>query len=341
MPDLIAHPIWALAEVADGCVHPVSYEVIARAVELKRKLSDARVVSILLASPLPAQEVRKLIHYGADEVYFVKHQKLGHPITQVHARILTELAHEQNPYIFLAGATTYGRTLMPYLAVRLNAGLTADCTLLDIEPETELLLQTRPAIGGNILATIRTEEARPQMATVRPHSTRLLPLDSRRRGEIKEIIPAEEHLRSKVSFVRIERDVQDEIPLTEAARIVAGGKGLKRPENFEMVSQLARRLGAAVGASREAVDRGWISYPHQIGLSGKTVTPDLYLGMGISGSIQHLAGMQTASRIVAINNDPDAQIFKVADLAIVGDLFEIVPALIKRIEERHGRADGV
>ena len=335
MPDSTTHPIWTLAEVAEGRVDPVSYEVIARAAGLKGKLPGASVASILLAAPLPTQEVRKLIHHGADEVYFVKHQKLEHPITQDHASILAELAGEHKPYIFLASATTYGRTLMPYLAVRLNAGLTADCTILDIEPETELLLQTRPAIGGNILATIKTAEARPQMATVRPHSTRALPLDSSRRGKITEVIPDLKHFRSRVSFVRLERDVQDEIPITEARSIVSGGKGLKKAENFELVHRLAQRLAAAVGASREAVDRGWISYPHQIGLSGKTVTPALYLSVGISGSIQHLAGMQTASRIVAINNDSDAQIFKVADLAIVGDLFEI--SRLSSRESRKGR----
>jgi len=328
------HEIWTLAEVSPDGINPVSYEVIARAVDLKSKLdemAEAKVVAVLLAPPLDAKAVQSLIRYGADEVVYVKDPRLAHSLVQNTASILTELAGERSPYIFLAAATTYGRTIMPYVAVRLNAGLTADCTVLDIEPETGLLLQTRPAIGGNILATIKTEAARPQMATVRPHSTRVLPPDGGRSGEITELSPADRHFRSPVVFIGFESTTEEETPVSEARKVVSGGRGVGKAENMALIQELADVLDAAVGASREAVDRGWISYPHQVGLSGKTVTPELYLAVGISGSIQHLAGMQTSKYIVAINSDADAQVFKVADVGIVGNLFEVVPVLIEKI----------
>jgi len=333
--------IWTLAEASGDGINPVSYEVLARGVELKAKLdeiAEAKVVAVLLARSLDDDAVRTLVHYGADEVLYVRDERLADFLVQNTASILTDLAGERKPEIFLAAATTYGRTIMPYVSVRLNAGLTADCTVLDIEPESGLLLQTRPAIGGNILATIKTESARPQMATVRPHSTRVLPPDVSRAGLVTQILPDDRHFRSRVKFIRFESTSDDEMPISEARKVVSGGRGIGKAENMALVHELAEALDAGVGASREAVDRGWISYPHQVGLSGKTVTPDLYLALGISGSIQHLAGMQTAEHIVAINSDPDAQIFKVADMGIVGNLFDVVPVLIEKIR-RARRAD--
>ena len=336
--------IWTLAEANDQGINPVSYEVLARGVDLKAKLgeiAEAKVVAVLLARPMDEDVVRSLVHYGADEVLYVKDDRLANFLVQNTANILTELAGEREPEIFLAAATTYGRTIMPYVSVRLNAGLTADCTALDIEPESGLLLQTRPAIGGNILATIKTESARPQMATVRPHSTRVLPPDDSRDGAVTEICPDERHFCSRVQFIRFEGTSDDETPISEARKVVSGGRGISKAENISLIHKLAKALEAGVGASREAVDRGWISYPHQVGLSGKTVTPDLYLAVGISGSIQHLAGMQTAKVVVAINSDPDAQIFKVADIGIVGNLFDVVPILIKKINKiRRSRRAG-
>lgn len=326
--------IWTLAELGQDGLNPVSFEVLARAAALRTQLPGARVVAVLLAPPLPGAELERLVAHGADAVLAIQHPELGHFSADRHARLLVTLAREHQPAIFLAAATTYGRTLMPYVAARLHAGLTADCTELEIEAETELLLQTRPAIGGNILATIKTEAARPQMATVRPHSTRPLPPDPTRRGPIRVIEPDPALLASRVSFVGRQPLAAGEEPLAEARRVVSGGRGLGKAEHFSLISQLAEALGAAVGSSREAVDRGWISYPHQVGLSGKTVTPELYLAVGISGAIQHLAGMQTARHIIAINSDPDAQIFSVADLAIVGDLHQVIPALIERLQAR-------
>jgi electron transfer flavoprotein alpha subunit len=227
-----------------------------------------------------------------------------------------------------------GRTLTPYTAVKIPTGLTADCTELDIEEGTGNLLQTRPAIGGNIMATIKTPDHRPQMATVRPKSSRPLPADASRKGEILHI-PLDRTLIDPRTQVRgYRREDSGAMGLDEADIVVAGGRGLKKAENFNLIRSLAKRLGAAVGASRDAVDRGWESYPHQIGLSGKTVSPKIYVGIGISGAIQHLAGIKTSETIVSINSDPDATLHKIADLAIVGDAFQIIPEIQRRLDER-------
>ena len=225
---------------------------------------------------------------------------------------------------------------MPYVAIKAHAGLTADCTVLDIEADTGNLLQTRPAIGGNILATIKTPSHRPQMATVRPRSTKPAAKQSGRTGEIIRLQAPADLLVSRVR--RVDFDPSEEShSLQDADTVVAVGRGIKKSENIPLMQELADALDAALGASRDVIDRGWMSYPHQIGLSGKTVTPKFYLGAGVSGSIQHLAGMQTAETIVAINTDPDAQIFNVADFGIVGDLFEVVPALTERLREVRNR----
>lgn len=240
----------------------------------------------------------------------------------------------------IAAATTSGRSLMPQLAVRLETGLTADCTELDIDRETGSLLQTRPAIGGNIMATIRTPQTTPSMATVRPHS--VPPAAPYRAGEGELItvpftpIPGEPRVRH-LSL----RPVPDaSVALQDARVIVSCGRGFQKREKLELAGRLAEVLGASVGASREAVDRGWIGYPHQVGLSGKTVSPELYIAIGISGAVQHLAGIKTAKTIVAVNNDPDAPIFHIADFGVVGDLFALVPLLIEKLRSRVGRREG-
>lgn len=328
--------IWTLAEINEQKLNPVSFELLARAAGLREKLFEAKIVAILLGEPIPESEVRKLIEYGADEVIYYCDKRLKYGLIENNAALLYDLVQDKKPSIFLAGATTYGRTLMPYLAIKLNTGLTADCTLLDIEEKTDNLLQTRPAIGGNILATIKTPSARPQMATVRPFSSRMLAPDRNRHGIIQEKKPAEKYFKSKVKFLRLEKNSSESVSISEARKIVCGGRGFGKSESFKMIHQLAELLEAGVGASREAVDRGWIPYPHQIGLSGKTVNPELYIGAGVSGTIQHLAGMQTSKHIIAINRDPEAQIFKVANLSIIGNLFEILPILIQKIKDKKG-----
>lgn len=323
--------VWTVAEQREGKVQQVSYELLHRGRELARKLNSP-LGAVLLGSGV-REEAQELIYHGADRVYLVDDPRLEHFLVEPYGALLIALIEEYRPEIIIAGATSTGRTLMPYAAHRLRTGLTADCTLLDIEPETGNLLQTRPAIGGNIMATIKTPVARPQMATVRPRSTRPAARDASRRGEV---IPREfpdELYRSRVRHVGFVKEAAQEVPLQEADIVVSGGKGLKKKENYRLVRELAGLLGAAEGASRAAVDLGWVPYPHQVGLSGKTITPRLYMALGISGAVQHLAGMQSADNIVAINSDPDAQIFAVADFGIVGDLFEVVPRLIERLRE--------
>ncbi len=323
--------VWILAEQSGGRVQRISHELLTRGRELAEK-RGAELVAIIFGRKISDDDLQELIERGADSVLATEAAQLEHFLLEPYAACMQKLIEDRKPEIVIAGATTTGRTLMPYVAVRVNAGLTADCTVLDIEPETGNLLQTRPAIGGNILATIKTPRHRPQMATVRPRSTPPAERNTTRTGRIERLKPPAELLESRikrVDFVAAEA----EHGIQTADLVVAVGRGIKKAENIPLAQSLADSLSAALGATRDVVDRGWLSYPHQIGLSGKTITPKLYLGIGASGSIQHLAGMQTSETIIAINSDPDAQIFRVADFGIVADLFEVVPALTKKIRE--------
>jgi len=323
--------VWTLAEFSHGKLSSVSNELLNRGKNLAEKLNTA-LASVVLGYNVKREYIDELIARGADKVYVVDDKNLENFLVEPYAKVLIALIKEYNPEIFLAAATTTGRTLMPYVAVKVRTGLTADCTVLDIEEGTGNLLQTRPAIGGNILATIKTPNTRPQMATVRPHSTKPALPDRNRTGEVIYKKFDEDVFLSKSKYLRFIKDESQQVSLQDAKIIVSGGRGLGRPENFKMIDELAELLGGAVGASREVVDRGWKPYPHQIGLSGKTVSPALYIAVGISGAIQHIAGMQTSENILAINKDPDAQIFKIANLGIVGDLNEILPLLIEKIK---------
>ncbi len=321
--------VWVLAEQRGGIVQRISFELLARG----RALADRLAVELtaVLLGPTAQPGLRELIERGADRVIHVDAAALEHFLGEPHMRVLECLIKARRPQIVLAGATTTGRTLMPLVAVRCRTGLTADCTHLEIEAGTGHLLQVRPAIGGNIMATIKSPRHRPQMATVRPRSMAPLKADSKRRGEIIiEQAPAE-LLASRIRRLSFEAAEADGANLPEAPVIIAGGRGLKKRESFGLIHELASLLGAAVGASRDAVDRGWIGYPHQVGLSGKTVSPRLYLCAGISGSVQHLAGIKTAENIIAINNNPDAPIFNIADYGVVADLFEVLPLLMKKL----------
>jgi electron transfer flavoprotein alpha subunit len=325
-----ASGIWTLAEAAGGKILPVSFELLARGRALAQK-RGVRLTAVLMTDRADPEGLEELIQRGSDAVLLVEHPALEHFLVEPHAACLVELIRRHHPEVVLAGATSTGRTLMPYVAVRVDAGLTADCTGLDIEPETGNLLQTRPAIGGNVMATIETPTARPQMATVRPRSTRPLPRETVRRGEIlRQAPPAKLASRvRRLEFVPL----PDARTIADADVVVSAGRGLKTRQNVRLVAELAEAFDAAVGASRDVVDRGWLDYPHQVGLSGKTIAPRLYVAVGISGAIQHLAGMQTAQTIVAINSDPEAQIFRVADVGIVGDLFTVVPMLTAAIRK--------
>jgi electron transfer flavoprotein alpha subunit len=281
----------------------------------------------MICGKMSENAATSLIKRGADKVYLVESPELEYFTVETYSNVLSDMIKRLKPEIIIAGATTTGRTLLPHVSARVKAGLTADCTDLEIEPGTGNLLQTRPAIGGNILATIKTPSHRPQMATARPRSARPAPEDDTRQGEIVRVDFDKKMLDERVRRIGFRKLDGEVVDIQSADVVVSGGKGLKKKDSFGLLSTLAERLGGAVGASRDAVDRGWIAYPHQVGLSGKTVAPKIYIAAGISGSIQHLAGMKTSENIVAINSDPDAQIFKVADFGIVGDLFEIVPLL--------------
>ena len=329
----MAGEVWTYAEQREGQLERLSYELLTRG----RSLADKRgtkLASVLFGSNIDRNGIKELFERGADKVYLVEKQKLKYYVNDLYSNVFVFLIQSYKPEIIIAGASTTGRTLMPYVAARINTGLTADCTGLDIEEETGNLLQTRPAIGGNIMATIKTPNHRPQMATVRPKSTPVPPREEGRSGEIIEVDIPEELLAGFEERLGFRAMETGDMNIEDADRIISGGRGLKKGENFTMVHELARQLKGAVGASRDAVERGWAEYPQQVGLSGKTVVPKLYVALGISGAIQHLAGMKTSETIIAVNNDPDAQIFNVADFGIVGDIFEVVPELIREFDKR-------
>jgi electron transfer flavoprotein alpha subunit len=321
--------VWVVAEQRDGEIHGVSYELLGRG----RDLADARgarLGAVLLGSKL-GDAGRSLIEHGADVVYVVDDPTLEHYLDEPYANVVAALIKKHKPEIVLTGATSVGRSLIPRVAIQVRAGLTADCTGLDIDDQEGLLLQTRPAFGGNIMATIICPNHRPQMATVRHKVMTALEPDPSRSGDIvvEKLEPS--LFRTSAQFIEFVRDATSTINIADADVIVSGGRGLGGPENFAMLEELADVVGGAVGASRAAVDAGWIPYSHQVGQTGKTVQPKLYFACGISGAVQHLAGMQSSDIIVAINKDPDAPIFKVATYGIVGDVFEVVPALTTRL----------
>ncbi len=322
--------VWVFAEQKRGIIQPVVYELLGKGRELADALGT-QLWAILLGYKIK-DRAQELIHRGADKVIVVEDLLLENFLDEPYTQVLVDLIQEYKPEILLAGATTIGRALVSRVAVKVHAGLTADCTGLEIDSKEKLLLQTRPAFGGNIMATIITPNHRPQMATVRHKVMKEAKVDSNRKGNI-EVLSYNGRLSSRTRLIDMIDEVGKTVNLAEADIIVSGGRGLGKAENFKIIEELAEVLGAAVGASRAAVDAGWISYAHQVGQTGRTVCPKLYIACGISGQIQHLVGMQSSDIIVAINKDPEAPIFKVADYGIVGDLFEIVPLLTKRFKE--------
>ncbi len=323
--------IWVFAEQHRGVIAPVVYELLGKGRDLADQMGED-LTAVLMGSGLEGMS-SILISYGADQVIELDDPTLANFRDESYAKALSVLADKYKPSIILAGATVTGRSFIPRVAVQLHTGLTADCTGLEYDPETGNLMQTRPAFGGNIMATIVTANHRPQMATVR-HKVMdpLMPDESRNGVVIQESVNLELD-EEKTVFLGFEKEKTNLVNITEANIIVAGGRGIKDAKNFAMIEELAEALDGAVGASRAAVDAEWIPYSHQVGQTGKTVKPNIYIAVGISGAIQHLAGMSSADYIIAINKDPDAPIFKVADLGIVGDLFEVLPQVIKRIKE--------
>ncbi len=324
--------VLVFGEQRGGVIAPVVYELIGKGRELANKLGE-RLECVVLGANMRDQ-VEDLATYGVDRVYLFDDLRLADFRDDPYTQLVATLIREVKPSIVLIGATSIGRSLAPRLAVRLQTGLTADCTGLDINAEGHLL-QTRPAFGGNVMATILCTKHRPQMATVRYKVMKRAEKQSGRRGEIVlKTVDAAVTDRTRILHVSTE---SEDVSLTEAQIIVSGGKGLGSPEGFTLIQELADTLGGAVGASRLVVDEGWIPFKHQVGLSGKTVRPRIYIACGISGAVQHLAGMQTSDVIVAINKDPNAPIFKIADYGIVGDLYDVIPEIIRQVKEASTR----
>jgi electron transfer flavoprotein alpha subunit len=316
-----------------GQMNPVVYELLGVGRGLADSLGSELSVALLGGPETGTPEaLASLFAFGADKVYLCKDEKLGRFLDVPHCAALSTLIQQAKPEVFLAGATAIGRSLIPRVATRLGCGLTADCTHLAIDPGTRLLLQTRPAFGGNIMATIVSETSRPQMATVRPHVMKKAEADPKRTGTVVEVSPPLDKLILRTRLIEHVIEVAHGPRLSEADIIVSGGRGLKDAKNFELIHELAKALGGGVGASRGAVDSGWAPYRCQVGQTGQTVSPKLYIACGISGAVQHLVGMQSSECIVAINTDPEAPIFSVATYGVVGDLFEVVPELIAKLK---------
>ncbi|MBI3986644.1 MAG: electron transfer flavoprotein subunit alpha [Lentisphaerae bacterium] len=334
--DLAAYRnVWVFAEQIDGTLQSITHELLGKGRELANDLG-MKLCAVLLGHNV-GDKTAELIRRGADIVIVADKPELAYFQDEIYAAVLIDLIRKHKPSIMLCGATTMGRSLVSRVAVAVHAGLTADCTGLAIDPETKTLLQTRPAFGGNIMATIVTPNHRPQMATVRHKVMKEAGVDPAHQGEtiVAEIAAAV--LQSRARRVKFVPETGTTQNIAEANIIVSGGRGLQDPANFSIIRDLAQTLGAGVGASRAAVDAGWIPYSQQVGQTGKTVCPKIYIACGISGQIQHLVGMSSADIIVAINKDPDAPIFKLATYGLVGDLFKIVPLLTREFKKALGK----
>jgi electron transfer flavoprotein alpha subunit len=332
--------IWVFIEQEEGKIAEVSLELLAKARELAPQVNGA-VCGVVCGHHIESL-AEPIIHYGADRVLLADHPELEDYRTLPYARVITTLARERRPYAFLFGATPLGRDLAPRIASALQVGLTADCTDLqigDYESKKEktiyhnLLYQIRPAFGGNVIATIVNPRTRPQMATVREGVMRRHDADTTRRGEIEHITATFEP-RDLMLHVLSREMRESRVNLKAAPIIVSGGAGVGSPDKFDLLRELAHILGGEVGASRAAVDAGWISREHQVGQTGTTVRPRLYIAAGISGAIQHRAGMSESSKIIAINTDPNAPIFQIAHYKIVGDVAEVIPLMIRALREK-------
>jgi electron transfer flavoprotein alpha subunit len=327
--------VMVYAEQRKGVVHPVAYELLGKGRELADQLGEP-LYAVLIGSDVKAG-AEELAVRSADKVFTYEDPALEDFRDDPYSALMGDLVREVKPSLFLIGATSIGRSLGPKLAAVLETGLTADCTGLEIDPETRLLLQTRPAYGGNIMATIICPNSRPQMATVRYKMMKEADVDPDRKGEIVAKPVDMEALPDRVKILDYQPS-PEQVNIIDAEIVVSGGKGLGEPSGFAVIEELAQALGGAVGASRPTVDEGWKEYRHQVGLSGRTVRPKLYMACGISGAVQHLAGMKTSDVIIAINKDREAPIFSVSTLGAVGDLYEVIPILAEKVRKHKGDA---
>lgn len=319
--------VWVIGEQREGKINPVTIELIGEG----RKLADqlGKELAVVIAGYEVEKEVKELLHYSVDKAYYINDPLLKDFTTDGYAVSIAGLIEEKKPEVVLVGATSIGRDIAPRIAGKVGTGLTADCTKLEIDSTDNKLLQTRPAFGGNLMATIVCPKNRPQMSTVRSGVMAKAIRTESETGVLEVVNPGLTEKMIRTRLVEMLPQEKKSINLTDARIIVSAGRGLKKAEGFELIKELADKLGAEVGASRAAVDSGWIEHSHQVGQTGTTVRPDLYIACGISGAIQHLAGMSDSKYIVAINKDSKAPIFNICDYGIVGDLYEILPEMIE------------
>ncbi|NOW88425.1 electron transfer flavoprotein subunit alpha/FixB family protein [Clostridium beijerinckii] len=322
--------VWVFAEQREGELQKVSLELLGEGRRIADELG-VNLTALLLGSNIEGL-AKTLAEHGADEVLVADDKNLEHYTTDAYTKVICDLANERKPGILFVGATFIGRDLGPRIAARLSTGLTADCTSIDVDVTNGDLLATRPAFGGNLMATIACPEHRPQMATVRPGVFAKITTDpSKCKIEKVDVKLADSDVRTKVlETIKAKKDIVD---IAEADFIVSGGRGVGNKENFQLLKELAEALGGTVAGSRAAVEKGWIDGAYQVGQTGKTVRPQIYIACGISGAIQHVAGMQDSDLIIAVNKDDSAPIMKIADYAIVGDITKVVPELIAQVKE--------
>ncbi|MGI6621545.1 MAG: FAD-binding protein [Acetivibrionales bacterium] len=320
------HGVWVFAEQRDGKLMNIALEILGEGRKLTAEIGT-ELCAVLCGDDVE-HLVPEIIAYGADKVYVAQAPELKIYTADAYTKVISEAVKKYKPEILLLGATNIGRELGPCLAAKCGTGLTADCTGLEIDPEDKKLKQTRPAFGGNLMATIVCPNHRPQMSTIRPGVMDKSEYDPSRKGEAihLDVKFSEDDIRVRV--LDVVKDICERVSLTDAKIIISGGKGLGGPEGFELLKKFAAKLGGAIASSRACVDAGWIDHCYQVGQTGCTVKPDIYFACGISGAIQHLAGIQNAGYIVAINKDRNAPIFEVADYGIVGDLYKVIPAIM-------------
>jgi electron transfer flavoprotein alpha subunit len=360
--DLSAYKnVWVYAEQRKGKIMNVALELIGEGRRLSREISDGTKVCALLVGNNIEHLAKECYEYGADSVYLIEDPLLENYTTDGYTKVIVDAVKEYKPEIVIYGATHIGRDLAPRVAARLNTGLTADCTRLDIKVSSYIdyavknttldvstldpnsddkgLKQTRPAFGGNLMASIICPKTRPQMSTVRPGVMQKRERNVGATGELVKVKPAISKSDIRIEILDIVKSAKEIVSLTDAEIICSGGRGLGDASGFGLIKQFADKVGGVVGSSRAAVDAGWIDHSHQVGQTGTTVKPKIYFACGISGAIQHLAGMQTSDIIVAINKDPEAPIFEVADYGIVGDLYKVIPQIIEEWENAEALYD--
>ncbi len=330
MSSLEYQGVWVFAEQRDGELQNVALELLGKGRELADQLKT-QLTAVLLGHEIKDLS-KELIYYGADQVITVDDPMLKLYVTEPYTKVVCEAIEASRPEIILIGATAIGRDLAPRVSARIHTGLTADCTSLEIEEETKNLLMTRPAFGGNIMATIVCPEHRPQMSTVRPGVMVKGKRDDARRGEVIEFSTSLKEADMNVEILEVVKETKQKVKIEEANVLVSGGRGIGKKEGFELLKELAKELGGMVSGSRAVVDAGWLERDYQVGQTGKTVRPDLYIACGISGAIQHVTGMEESELIIAINKNATAPIFELADVGIVGDVNKVIPAVIEALK---------